>query len=185
MVRSQVPIPTRDYYFNHSGLELTCCYSNSRVPGDLISRLRWSKQTKNWTCILLVIWTTGIQIRTAHHHILISGKKQGSTFTTLRTSLGCDSSILRDWGSTRQPARPYYQHDWKPDQRVLASNSQRPLVDSLPHLWCGRQWAGDWWWQGSKVHSSPQQKKSFANYGWGWGKLHPFVKKNVLTIKNE
>ena len=31
--RSQVRIPAREYYIDHSELEITCHYSNSRAPG--------------------------------------------------------------------------------------------------------------------------------------------------------
>ena len=30
---SQVRIPARDYDIDHSELDTTCCYSNSRAPG--------------------------------------------------------------------------------------------------------------------------------------------------------
>ena len=34
-VRSQVPIPVRDYDINRSEFKITFCYSNSRAQGDL------------------------------------------------------------------------------------------------------------------------------------------------------
>ena len=30
--------PFREYDIDHSELEITCCYSNSRAPGDLLNK---------------------------------------------------------------------------------------------------------------------------------------------------